>query len=107
MKVFKDILKYKGYSVKCILTKYDYDGSDALVLIDEKDDTPVATCTSCLAEDNITHLTAIKNYSENKGMLDFLIENEVVVDSGLFVSNGFADFPLVVINKEDFIEERL
>ncbi len=67
----------------------------ALFLIDANDGEPVATCTVnmpdlALAENEI----CIKDYSENDGMLDFLVKEGIVEDTGKMVSSGYVQIPI-------------
>lgn len=42
----------------------------------------------------------IKNYSENEGVLEFLISNKLVEDTGRRISNGFVEIPVVKMTEE-------
>lgn len=69
-----------GISCKVTIEKGQYsNGQASLQLIDAKNGDLVLTATVC--EPNITFTeneTLIKDYSENEGVLDFLIENNLV-----------------------------
>ena len=59
---------------------------------------PVATATSCLEGYEFGEgQTAIKNYSENEGMLDALLKAKIVENTGLSAQSGFCSFPIVKV----------
>lgn len=70
-------IKYLEYICELIYSKYAT-GNNRLQLVDANDGIPVTMASlnpaEILKEDEI----AVKNYSENEGMLDFLIENNIV-----------------------------
>ena len=62
-------------------------------LIDAEDGSPFATATlwvEGLASDEV----AIKNYSENLGMLTFLVTNKIVEQPHRQINNGFVNIPV-------------
>lgn len=68
-------------------------GNTRLNLIDAVDHFPYATCTiniQGLASDEV----AIKNYSENLGVLDLLIENGVVSKPHREISQSYIIIPI-------------
>ena len=78
----------------CILQRAEYaKGGTAIRLIEEETYEPVATCTlwvEGLAEDEI----AIKNYTENEGMLECLFQSDVIEWPHRFVMSGLAVVPI-------------
>ena len=72
-------VNYKGYD--CIVRKESYaqNGSIALILLDETDHTPVATASVCLTNIPLREgHVAIKNWSENQGILDILQKANII-----------------------------
>ena len=72
---------------------YPRNGNVRLELIDAVDHCPYMTVTvwmDGLAEDEV----AIKNYSENAGVLNFLIKEEIIVAPHRYVSSGFVKIPV-------------
>ena len=72
-------VNFKGYS--CIVQKSSYqnNGSIAINLLDETDGTPVLTASVNLPELPLrTNHVAIKNYSENTGILEVLQKANIV-----------------------------
>ncbi|HID81756.1 MAG TPA: hypothetical protein EYP51_05205 [Thiotrichales bacterium] len=59
---------------------------------------PVLTATSCLPDHCFkSGETAIKNYSENEGILDVLLDAEIISSTGDFVASGYSLFPVVEV----------
>lgn len=81
-------IKFKHWN--CILVQGYYSNNRiALQLIDEEDRSPVAKCTvnlpdEPLAEDEV----AIKNWSENKGILEVLIDARIISPPHRTVKTG-------------------
>lgn len=97
-------MKYKKWEVELIVGKYN-NGRIALQLIDTEDGIPVATCTVNLPEEELEEdETFIKNWSENKGMLDWLKTQEIVKEVVGHAKTGFVQAPKVKLNMKK-IEE--
>jgi len=93
-------IQFREYS--CLLDKTHYVNSTckqiALVLTDDETYAPIATASVCLPEYKFGEKqTAIKDYAENEGMLDCLIEAGVVKDTGLRVEQGWVTIPIVEV----------
>ena len=68
-------------------------GLHKLTLVDAEDGLPFATCTvpfSDLEKDEV----AVKDYSENEGMLEFLVKNHIVQAPHRFIASGFVKIPV-------------
>lgn len=79
MKTYKYILGEDTYDVFLNITNYRNNGRKAIQLLDAEDGCPFMMVTVNvpeveLAEDEII----VKNYSENDGVLQFLIQNNLV-----------------------------
>jgi len=100
MKVFKLTAHEQTYSVTVKLDKYA-NGRTAIQILDAIDGQPYATATV-----NIDHVlladneVLIKDYSENEGMLDFLIKNNIVSFTPNGVQSGFVWLPVAILNDE-------
>lgn len=100
MKVFKLTAHRQTYSVTVKLDKYA-NGRTAIQILDAIDGQPYATATV-----NIDHVlladneVLIKDYSENEGMLDFLIKNNIVTPTPNGVQSGFVWLPVAILNDE-------
>lgn len=74
-------MKVKFKEWNCILEKAEYsvNKSVALSLYDEEDHCPVAVATVCIPELKVPEgYVIIKDYSENEGMYEALVEQGVV-----------------------------
>jgi hypothetical protein len=82
------------------LHKYE-NGRTAIQLIDATDGEPYAVASvnmpNVLLADNEV---LIKDYSENLGILDFLIKNNIVTPTPNGVNSGFVWLPVVILNDE-------
>lgn len=59
---------------------------------------PYAIATSNLEELNMVEgYVAIKDYSENTGMLKFLLDNNIVEPPVTYLKQGFVNFPICKI----------
>lgn len=106
--VIAENVKFKKWNCDVLLDKYAADSSDALVLVDHETSERVAVATSCLAGMGVivpAEHAAIKDYSENEGMLNALIDAGIVELTNEMVSSGFAKFPIVRIVKRVDVDE--
>ena len=70
------------------------EGGIRIQLYDSKDGTPYATATSSIKENLEQGEVAIKDWSENKGILDFLVQNKIIRSPHRFVSSGHVEIPI-------------
>lgn len=70
-------------------------GQICIQLIDTSDGFPFATATVAV-EDNLLKEDelAIKDYSENEGILDTLIDHNIVEHPRAFIQSGFVKIPI-------------
>ncbi|WP_152050931.1 DUF4313 domain-containing protein [Tautonia marina] len=80
----------------CIVRKHQYDnGRPALQLIDAEDGSPIAQATVNLPDVALgRNQVAIKDWSENEGMLDALVAAGVVKPTGETVRSGYVEVPI-------------
>lgn len=89
--------KYGGYDVTLKKSTYS-NGRTAIVAMDE-DGCMAFTATVNLPEYQIPDNYAfIKDYSENEGVLNFLVENNIVEEVVGYVPSGYVTIPLCKIN---------
>ncbi len=82
------------YQLSLQFAKYA-NGQTAIKLWDLTDGFPFATATVCVEDDLLKEdEVAIKDYSENEGLLDALIEAEVVEPPHAFIQSGFVKIPI-------------
>jgi hypothetical protein len=77
-----------------IRTETYKDGKIRIQLYDSVDGTPYATATTAIKENPDQGEVAIKDWSENKGILDFLIQNKIVKEPHRFVESGYVKVPI-------------
>lgn len=70
------------------------DGKIGIQLYDSKDGTPYATATASTKENLEQGEVAIKDWSENEGILDFLVQNKIVKEPHRFVKSGYVEIPI-------------
>lgn len=87
-------VNFLGYN--CILNFGQYaNGRTAIQLIDVEDGAPVAIATVNVPEyDLAADEVVIKSYSENIGVLDALINANIVRETGRFVNTGYISAPV-------------
>ena len=73
------------------------DGSVRIQLYDSSDGTPYATATCKIQENLDPGEVPIKNWSENEGMLDFLIDNKFIERPHRYIKQGFVNIPICKI----------
>ena len=87
-------------NVTIALRKYENDRT-AIQLNDATDGHPYAVATvnmpDVLLLDNEV---LVKDYSENEGMLDFLVKNNIVTPTQNGVQSGFVWLPIAILNDE-------
>ncbi len=90
-------VNFAGYT--CIVRKREYgNGRIALCLEDAYNGQPVATATINLPNEALQEgETIIKDYSENAGILDCLIEAGIVKPTGDYASSAWIDAAIVKV----------
>ena len=101
----KGLVRFKDWS--CKLHRGSYDGGQtALWLTDSFTKEPIAKCTVNLPGDNIApDEVAIKDYSENEGMVDALVAAGVVYIPHRQISIGFVTIPVCQLVKTEETKE--
>jgi hypothetical protein len=83
-----------GNDYQVNVSKAEYkNGGTAIQLTDAEDGMPFATATIWV-EGLDENEVAIKNYSENTGMLTFLVTNGIVEPPHRQIDNGFINIPV-------------
>lgn len=91
----------ESHRVFISLGRYASNNRKMITLIDAEDGMPYATASInlpdvLLMDDEI----AIKDYSENEGMFRFLLDNNIITDTGKEVQSGFVTVPIGFLNPE-------
>ena len=92
-------VEFAGYS--CLLVKAQYsNGRTALQLVDQDDGEMVATATTNIPEVTLkADEIIIKNYSENDGMLQCLVDAGYVAETGKVTRTGHCIVPIAKLLK--------
>ncbi len=84
-------INFKGFTCNVNVTTYQ-DGNPAILLVDSTDGSPVATASvnvpDSLLDDDMLF---IKDWSENSGILQVLVEAGIVEDTGRTFPTGFCE----------------
>jgi hypothetical protein len=89
------IIQFKEWTCKLELGWYEHSGRIALDLIDAENGEPVATCTVNIPDYDLPDgYVIIKDYSENEGMLDALMNAGIVGEPKGWIQTGFVTVPV-------------
>lgn len=91
--------RYATYSVRLVKGFYG-NGNKAVQFMDANDGSPVLIATTNLGVRNPEDLITIKNYSENEGVLDFLMEIGFVDSIDHYEQAGFVKVPVCHLSAE-------
>ncbi len=84
---------YKGEDCEIWKTHY-HKGNRVAIFLSDKGE-PVATCSVNIPEQPLApDEVFIKDYSENEGMVDFLVAEGIVERTDRFVASGYVDIPV-------------
>ena len=93
--------KYGEYEVTLNFLKY-VGGQNRIDLIDSEDGFPVAVASVSIKEDLKEDEVAIKNYSENKGVLNFLIREGIISKPLRYFNSAYVKIPICNIISREF-----
>lgn len=94
MQLLKKV-KYKDWNCNLHKSYYEHGKRVALCLIDAVDGEPVSTCTVNLPDEPLGDGEVfIKDYSENEGMVEFLVKEGIVELTGREIRSGYASIPI-------------
>jgi len=99
-KIFNCKTAYVNDTIFFGASSYASDGGLALELWSADDGRRVAKVTICLDYPLGVDEVIIKSYSENEGMLEWLISEGLVVDTGKRVTTGFVECAVVKITEK-------
>ena len=92
-------MKYKNYNVNLEYSRYTSNDSVAIILNDVETHDVITVCTVNLNE-LLPNEIGIKDYSENEGMLDWLLENDIVTEPHRYIQSGWVLIPICYLKKE-------
>ena len=92
-------INHNGFELTAQFAKYK-NGQVAIKLTDNSDGFPYATATVCIEDDLLNEgEVAIKDYSENEGILNSLIESDIIDHPHAFIWIGHIRVPICKIRK--------
>lgn len=90
-----------GTECDVYFSKYTNNNRVAIVLQEKETGEPYATASVNLPDTNLdVDQVAIKDYSENEGMLNDLVAAGIVEDTGMTVPSGYVDIPIATLLKK-------
>jgi hypothetical protein len=99
-----NIMNFKGFNCYLKIGKY-HNKNIKLDLIDIVDNQKITTCTfNFLTIKLKSNEILIKDYSENKGMLQFLIDNKIISDPIKYVHDKFPICKFIYDENKDILE---
>jgi len=98
MNEFVGYITFNGFVCRLIQERYKFGGT-CISLVDTADGFPVGTATVWIQgyEPATPNHVLIKDYSENEGMLNALLEGGVIKRTGTYYNSGFVSIPEVEI----------
>lgn len=90
-------VEFQGFTCKVQIEEYQNNGRKAITLIDVEDYSPVATATINMPDVHLgPNEVIVKNYSENDGMLQALVDAGIVKHTGKLAS-AYLSTPICTI----------
>ena len=90
------------WDCKLTWTKYVNNGNVAIAASDTEDGSPVGVLTVNTYEELPEDVVAVKDYSENEGVLQSLIDNGVVDEPEDWIQTGFIKVPVCrILNRKE------
>jgi len=94
---------FKNKKFKILLKKYVHNNRICLLLVDSNEELYMCATVNlpeiCVPENHVL----IKNYSENQGILEALVNQKIVRDTGVVYPTGFVEVTLVEILCKEFL----
>ena len=91
-------MKHNGKSLRATYSKYG-NGQNAILLNYASNGQSYAVASVALEQPLRPNEVAIKNYSENEGILEMLVSEKIVSEPHRFVSSGFVQIPICKMQK--------
>lgn len=88
-------MQFKGRDVFLSKSTYPKNGRISIQIYDAEDGIAVARATVNLPDVEMKNgYTAIKDHSENIGVLNFLVENRIVAEPEFYSNQGYVEIPI-------------
>jgi|APGre2960657505_1045072.scaffolds.fasta_scaffold37011_2 hypothetical protein len=93
---------YTLNNIDVVIDIKNYENTTIIRLIDAEDGSPYATASKYVPDFELNQgEILIKNYSENVGILEFLIENNIVSDTGKKLNSGYIQLHICILNNKE------
>jgi len=90
--------KYGTYDIEMKISSYR-NNQIRLDFVDCQDGQPILTATTSIEESLLPNEVAIKNYSENEGVLNFLMEEGIISSPLRYYKSGYVNIEICKINE--------
>ena len=91
-------MKHKGKSLRVQYSKYG-NGQNAILLDYASNGQSYKVASVAIDQPLQSDEVAIKNYSENEGILETLLESGIIATPHRFISSGFVQIPICKMKK--------
>lgn len=99
------MIRYKKWDCNVLFHTYRDNGNTAIQLVDARDGQPVVTASVNLVTKLPEDQVYIKDYSENEGVLEALVEGGIISPPIAYAETGFVNVPRCKILVPIFQEE--
>lgn len=95
-----EVFNYRGNPVRVRVSCYQSPPNLYVGLVCAHDGQPVTGITANFDIEMEQYCSAVKNYSENEGMLLFLLENGFGIPTGKGIESGYVTLPVFSFDRE-------
>lgn len=85
--------KYGEYNIRLIMDKYN-DGNNYRIELYSDTEGPIAIATTNFPGSLLSNDVAIRNYSENEGLLDWLLSVNIIAPPHRYIRSGYVSYPI-------------
>lgn len=87
-------INFNQWECEVLIKKYPLNNRTAIELVDAEDNSPVAVATVNFPDEPLNNdEVLIKDYSENEGMYQALVDAKVISEAIEFIQRGFVQVP--------------
>lgn len=94
--------KYGTYDIELIFQRYKL--LNYRIELFSREQGPIAVATANFPGELNIDEVAIRNHSENEGILDWLLNNKIIAAPHYYIKSGFAEYPVckLLVNPENY-----
>jgi len=87
-------INFNQWECEILIRKYPLNNRKAIQLVDAEDGSPVATATVNFPDEPLNDdEVLIKNYSENEGVYQALVDGKIISEAIEYIQRGFVTLP--------------